>query len=133
MRALLSVSDKSGLISFAKGLVELGFELISSGGTHAALTEAGAPALRVSEVTGADEMLDGRVKTLHPTIHGAILANRNEPAHLEQLSERGITPIDLVVCNLYPFVEAPGVENIDIGGPTMVRAAAKNHDAVAIV
>lgn len=133
MRALLSVSDKSGLVPFARGLIELGFELVSSGGTYAALTGAGLAALSVSEVTGADEMLDGRVKTLHPVIHGGILANRNEQSHMQQLLERDIAPIDLVISNLYPFVAAPGIENIDIGGPTMVRSAAKNHDAVAIV
>lgn len=133
MHALLSVSDKAGLIPFAQGLVELGVELVSSGGTHKALVDAGVVARQVSEVTGADEMLDGRVKTLHPVIHGGILANRSEPSHMSQLDDRGIDPIDLVVCNLYPFVESPGIENIDIGGPTMVRAAAKNHDAVTIV
>lgn len=133
MRALLSVSDKSDLVPFATGLVELGFELVSSGGTHAALTEAGLAAHQVGDVTGAAEMLDGRVKTLHPVIHGGILANRSEPAHMQELVDRQIVPIDLVVSNLYPFVAAPGIENIDIGGPTMVRAAAKNHDAVAIV
>ena len=133
MRAVLSVSDKSGLVPFATALVELGYELVSSSRTHAALTEAGLSARQVSEVTGADEMLDGRVKTLHPVIHGGILANRNEPSHMSQLAERGIAPIDLVVSNLYPFVAAPGIENIDIGGPTMVRAAAKNHDSVGII
>lgn len=133
VRALLSVSDKSGLVAFAQGLVSLGYELVSSGGTFAALTEAGLEARQVSEVTGADEMLDGRVKTLHPVIHGGILANRSEPSHMKQLADRGIAPIELVVSNLYPFVAAPGIENIDIGGPTMVRAAAKNHDAVTIV
>ncbi len=133
MRALLSVSDKTGLVAFAEGLVSLGYELVSSGGTHATLVEAGLDARQVSDVTGADEMLDGRVKTLPPVIHGGILANRNEPSHMQQLADRGIAPIDLVVSNLYPFVAAPGIENIDIGGPTMVRAAAKNHDSVAIV
>ncbi|MEM7096047.1 MAG: bifunctional phosphoribosylaminoimidazolecarboxamide formyltransferase/IMP cyclohydrolase [Actinomycetota bacterium] len=133
MRALLSVSDKSGLVEFASGLVDLGWELVSSGGTHRALVDSGLPARTVAEVTGADEMLDGRVKTLHPVIHGGILANRAEPSHLEQLAERDITPIDMVVSNLYPFIAAPGIENIDIGGPTMVRSAAKNHDAVIIV
>ena len=133
MRALLSVSDKSGLVPFAQELAALGFELVSSGGTYAALTAAGIEARKVSEVTGADEMLDGRVKTLHPVIHGGILANRSEPSHMQQLADRDIAPIDLVVSNLYPFVAAPGIENIDIGGPTMVRSAAKNHDAVAIV
>ena len=133
MRALLSVSDKSGLVPFAQALAELGYELVSSGGTHKALTEAGLDARQVAEVTGADEMLDGRVKTLHPVIHGGILANRNEPSHMEQLADRDIAPIDLVVVNLYPFIASPGIENIDIGGPTMVRSAAKNHDSVAIV
>lgn len=133
MRALLSVSDKSDLIPFARGLADLGFELVSSGGTHAALTAAGLPARKVAEVTGAAEMLDGRVKTLHPVIHGGILANRQEPAHMAELAERDIAPIDIVVSNLYPFVASPGIENIDIGGPTMVRSAAKNHDAVGIV
>lgn len=133
MRALLSVSDKSGLVEFATRLDELGVELVSTGGTHRALVDAGLPALQVAEVTGADEMLDGRVKTLHPVIHGGILANRAEPSHMNQLAERDITPIDLVISNLYPFTEAPSIENIDIGGPTMVRAAAKNHEAVAIV
>jgi len=133
VRALLSVSDKSGLVLFAQGLAELGYELVSSGGTHAVLVEGGLEARKVSDVTGAEEMLDGRVKTLHPVIHGGILANRSEPSHMEQLAARDIAPIDLVVSNLYPFVAAPGIENIDIGGPTMVRSAAKNHDAVVIV
>ena len=133
MRAVLSVSDKSGLVEFAQGLIDLGWELVSSGGTHRTLTEAGLAALKVAEVTGADEMLDGRVKTLHPVIHGGILANRSEASHMEQLAAREIAPIDMVVSNLYPFVQAPGIENIDIGGPTMVRAAAKNHDAVIIL
>lgn len=133
MRAVLSVSDKSGLVAFATGLDALGVELVSSGGTYRALAEAGLVARQVSEVTGAAEMLDGRVKTLHPVIHGGILANRSEPGHMAQLDDRGITPIDLVVSNLYPFTSAPGIENIDIGGPTMVRAAAKNFDAVTIV
>ena len=133
MRAVLSVSDKSGLVEFARGLIDLGWELVSSGGTHGALTEAGLAALKVADVTGADEMLDGRVKTLHPVIHGGILANRSEASHMEQLAQREIAPIDMVVSNLYPFVQAPGIENIDIGGPTMVRGAAKNHDAVIIL
>gem|GEM_PF-367955 len=133
VRALLSVSDKSDLIPFATGLAALGYELVSSGGTHRALTDAGLDARQVGEVTGAAEMLDGRVKTLHPVIHGGILANRNESSHMDQLAERDIAPIDIVVTNLYPFVASPGIENIDIGGPTMVRAAAKNHDAVIIV
>lgn len=133
MRALLSVSDKAGLVPFAAILADAGYELVSSGGTHKVLSEAGLAVRTVAEVTGADEMLDGRVKTLHPVIHGGILANRSLPAHMRQLDERSIAPIDVVVCNLYPFVANPGIENIDIGGPTMVRSAAKNHDAVAIV
>lgn len=132
-RALLSVFDKTGVAEFAAGLVELGWELVSSGGTYRALTDAGLPVLEVAEVTGAPEMLDGRVKTLHPAIHGGILADRSKPEHLATLAERGIAPIDLVVSNLYPFSAEPSVEMIDIGGPTMVRAAAKNHDAVGIV
>ncbi|WP_406676861.1 bifunctional phosphoribosylaminoimidazolecarboxamide formyltransferase/IMP cyclohydrolase [Moorella sp. ACPs] len=140
-RALLSVSDKTGLVDLARGLVELGWELISTGGTARTLTAAGLPVTEVAAVTGFPEILDGRVKTLHPKIHGGILA-RPTPEHLEQLREQGIQPIDLVVVNLYPFRETiarPGVtpeeaiENIDIGGPAMVRAAAKNHERVAVV
>ncbi len=133
MRALLSVYDKTGLTAFARGLADLGWELVASGGTAAALTEAGIASTPVEEVTGAPEMLDGRVKTLHPDIHGAILADRANPVHRSELTERAITPIDLVVCNLYPFRSRPGIEMIDIGGPTMVRAAAKNHAHVGIV
>ncbi|MCU1491469.1 MAG: phosphoribosylaminoimidazolecarboxamide formyltransferase/IMP cyclohydrolase [Acidimicrobiaceae bacterium] len=133
MRALLSVYDKTGLEAFARGLHELGFELVASGKTSRALADAGIPHREVAEVTGADEMLDGRVKTLHPTIHGGILADRSKPEHLEALAERDIDPIDLVACNLYPFRSEPSVEMIDVGGPTMVRAGAKNHDHVAVV
>ncbi len=133
MRALLSVYDKTGLVAFAEGLAGLGAELVASGGTAAALGEAGIAHLEVAEVTGAAEMLDGRVKTLHPSIHGAILADRSKPGHLAALDERGIVPIDLVVCNLYPFAASPSVEMIDVGGPTMVRAAAKNHAHVGVV
>ncbi len=132
-RALLSVYDKAGVVDLARGLVDLGWELVSSGGTAGLLAGAGIPVTEVAEVTGAPEMLGGRVKTLHPLIHGGILADRSEPAHLADLEERGITPIDLVVCNLYPFASDPSVEMIDIGGPTMVRAAAKNHDHVGVV
>ncbi len=132
-RALLSVHDKTGLVPFARGLVDLGVELVSSGGTSTALADAGIPHFSVDEVTGAPEMLDGRVKTLHPAIHGAILADRSKPQHLEQLAARGIGLIDLVVCNLYPFESKPSIELIDVGGPTMVRAAAKNMASVAIV
>jgi phosphoribosylaminoimidazolecarboxamide formyltransferase/IMP cyclohydrolase len=132
-RALLSVYDKDGLVEFAQGLSELGWELVSSGGTAAALADAGLEVLAVEQVTGSPEMLGGRVKTLHPKIHGGILADRSKPEHLQDLERQGIGPIDLVVSNLYPFVAEPSVEMIDIGGPTMVRAAAKNHDHVAIV
>jgi len=140
-RALLSVSDKTGLVEFARGLVELGVEIISTGGTASTLKQAGVPVTYVSDVTGFPEILDGRVKTLHPKVHGGILALRT-PEHLAQLAEHAITPIDLVAVNLYPFRETiarPGVtfeeaiENIDIGGPAMVRSAAKNHRYVLVV
>ncbi|RYD05625.1 IMP cyclohydrolase [Desulforamulus aquiferis] len=140
-RALISVSDKTNLVEFARGLSELGVEIVSTGGTAKALREAGVPVIYISEVTGFPEILGGRVKTLHPKVHGGILALRSEE-HLNQLAEHNITPIDLVVVNLYPFrqtIARPGVtlteaiENIDIGGPTMVRAAAKNHAYVGIV
>ncbi len=133
MRALLSVYDKAGLLDLAHGLSELGWELIASGKTAAALTEAGIPVTEVARVTGAPEMLGGRVKTLHPKVHGGILADRANPGHLADLEAHDIEPIDLVVCNLYPFTSDPSVELIDIGGPTMVRAAAKNHASVGVV
>jgi phosphoribosylaminoimidazolecarboxamide formyltransferase/IMP cyclohydrolase len=133
MKALLSVYDKTGLEEFARGLSELGWELVSSGGTSAALADAGIPFTEVADLTGAPEMLGGRVKTLHPVIHGGILADRTKPDHLEALESRGIGLIDLVVCNLYPFPSDPSIELIDVGGPTMVRAAAKNHDSVGVV
>ncbi|HVF51994.1 MAG TPA: bifunctional phosphoribosylaminoimidazolecarboxamide formyltransferase/IMP cyclohydrolase [Actinomycetota bacterium] len=141
-RALISVSDKGGIIEFARGLVEVGVDIISSGGTAAELADAGLPVTKVADVTGAPEILGGRVKTLHPHIHGGILADRSKPEHMEQLASQGITPIDLVVCNLYPFertIEHPSVkeedaiEQIDIGGPAMVRAAAKNWHSVTVV
>ncbi|TMQ04166.1 MAG: bifunctional phosphoribosylaminoimidazolecarboxamide formyltransferase/IMP cyclohydrolase [Deltaproteobacteria bacterium] len=141
-RALLSVSDKTGLATFARGLVELGFELVSTGGTARTLRDEGLPVTDVAAVTGAPEMLDGRVKTLHPRIHAGILADRRLVDHRRQLIAAGIAPFELVVVNLYPFAAAadrPGitfdelVEEIDIGGPSMVRAAAKNHASVAIV
>ncbi|MBI2460396.1 MAG: bifunctional phosphoribosylaminoimidazolecarboxamide formyltransferase/IMP cyclohydrolase, partial [Candidatus Rokubacteria bacterium] len=141
-RALLSVSDKTGIVELARGLADLGVELISTGGTARALVGAGLAVREVSGLTGFPEMLDGRVKTLHPAIHGAILARRDRPEHLAQLAEQKIAPIDLVAVNLYPFEETarrPGVgfeeviEQIDIGGPTLIRAAAKNHAAVAIL
>jgi phosphoribosylaminoimidazolecarboxamide formyltransferase/IMP cyclohydrolase len=133
MRALLSVWDKTGLEALARGLSGLGWELVSSGGTSRALAEWGIGHTSVEEVTGSPEMLDGRVKTLHPKIHGGILADRSKPTHIADLEANGITGIDLVVCNLYPFRAEPGIEMIDIGGPTMVRAAAKNHAHVGIV
>jgi phosphoribosylaminoimidazolecarboxamide formyltransferase / IMP cyclohydrolase len=141
-RALVSVHDKTGIVDFARGLHELGVELLSTGGTARALREAGLPVRDVSEVTGFPEMMDGRVKTLHPKIHGGILARRDSPEHMAALERHGIPPIDLVVISLYPFeatVAWPGVslpeaiEQIDVGGPAMIRAAAKNHAAVAVV
>jgi len=140
-RALLAVFDKSGVVELASALVEQGVTLVSSGGTAKTLREAGIPVTPVEEVTGSPEMLDGRVKTLHPKIHAGILADRRKPEHEAQLSQHGIEPFELVVVNLYPFREtvASGagpedvIEKIDIGGPTMVRAAAKNFESVGIV
>ncbi|WP_419924299.1 bifunctional phosphoribosylaminoimidazolecarboxamide formyltransferase/IMP cyclohydrolase [Candidatus Poriferisocius sp.] len=132
-RVLVSVYDKTGIIELAQRLVALGWEIISSGGTSAALADAGVPVTPVEQVTGAPEMLDGRVKTVHPVIHGGLLADLSNPGHAKDLAERGIAPIDLVVCNLYPFRSDPSVELIDIGGPAMVRAAAKNHERVGVV
>jgi phosphoribosylaminoimidazolecarboxamide formyltransferase/IMP cyclohydrolase len=141
-RALLSVSDKSGLITFARGLADRGFELVSTGGTAKALESAGLPVVAISDVTGFPEMMDGRVKTLHPKVHGGILARREHVADLDAAAAHGITLIDLVVVNLYPFVETaakPGIkfddliEQIDIGGPSLVRAASKNFRDVLIV
>ena len=133
MRALLSVYDKTGVVELAGGLVELGWDLVSSGGTARALAQAGVPCVEVEAVTASPEMLSGRVKTLHPAIHGGILADRDKPEHLADLAAQGIAPIDLVVCNLYPFTANPSIEMIDVGGPTMVRAAAKNHLHVGVV
>jgi phosphoribosylaminoimidazolecarboxamide formyltransferase/IMP cyclohydrolase len=133
MRALLSVWDKEGLLPFAQGLADLGFELVASGGTAAALDAAGIDHVDVAALTGSPEMLSGRVKTLHPKLHGGILADLSKAEHLADLEAQGITPIDLVVCNLYPFRSDPSIELIDVGGPTMVRAAAKNHAHVGIV
>lgn len=133
MKALLSVYDKTGIEDLARGLSALGWELVSSGGTSAAMTAAGIDHIEVADLTGAPEMLGGRVKTLHPVIHGGILADRSKPDHLDALDRLGIGLIDLVVCNLYPFTSDPSIELIDVGGPTMVRAAAKNHDHVAVV
>ncbi len=141
-RALLSVSDKSGLVDFAQGLAALGWELISTGGTARALRDAGLAVRDVSEVTGFPEMLDGRVKTLHPVVHGGLLARRDVPEHMAALAEHDIAPIDLVVVNLYPFRETAAkagvtpetvIENIDIGGPSMLRSAAKNFASVYVV
>ncbi len=133
MRALLSVYDKEGLVELAQGLSDLGWELVASGNTSARLSEAGIAHAEVADVTGSPEMLGGRVKTLHPKIHGGILADRSKPEHLADLEANGIEAIDLVVVNLYPFSSDPSVELIDVGGPTMVRAAAKNHEHVGVV
>src|SRR5437867_8776323 len=141
-RALLSVSDKTGIVDLARGLSDAGIEIISSDGTAEVIADAGVSVTKVADVTGAPEILGGRVKTLHPKIHGGILADRSKPDHLTQLAEQGIAPIDLVVCNLYPFEHAvahpstkeeEAIEQIDIGGPAMVRAAAKNWHSVAVV
>jgi phosphoribosylaminoimidazolecarboxamide formyltransferase / IMP cyclohydrolase len=132
-RALLSVYDKTGVVDFARSLVELGFEVVSSGGTSAALATAGVEHLSVEDVTGFPEMLDGRVKTLHPRLHGGILADRSKPEHLAAIADHDIVPIDIVACNLYPFSSNPSIELIDVGGPSMVRAAAKNHGAVTVL
>ena len=133
MRALLSVYDKTGLVELASGLRALGVELVASGNTAAALAEAGIDHRQVADVTGSPEMLGGRVKTLHPKIHGGILADRSKPEHLADVADNGIDLIDLVVCNLYPFSSDPSVELIDVGGPTMVRAAAKNFAHVGVL
>ncbi|MFI5053138.1 MAG: bifunctional phosphoribosylaminoimidazolecarboxamide formyltransferase/IMP cyclohydrolase [Acidimicrobiia bacterium] len=133
MRALLSVWDKSGLVDLARGLHDLGWELVASTSTARALDDAGVPVVHLAEFTGFPEMLDHRVVTLHPGVHGGILADRSKPSHLADMEEHGIAAFDMVVSNLYPFNEAPGIETIDIGGPAMTRAAAKNHAWVAIV
>src|SRR5699024_3271809 len=139
-RALLSVSDKDGIVAFAKGLHQRGVELLSTGGTARLLAEQGLPVTEVSDYTGFPEMMDGRVKTLHPKVHGGILGRRGQDDAI--MAEHAIAPIDMVVVNLYPFANtvankdctlADAIENIDSGGPTMVRAAAKNHNDVAIV
>jgi phosphoribosylaminoimidazolecarboxamide formyltransferase / IMP cyclohydrolase len=141
-RALISVSDKMGAAEFASGLVRLGIEVVSTGGTLGALREAGVEARSVEELTGSPEILEGRVKTLHPRLHAALLARRDDPEHLATLEREGIEPIDLVCVNLYPFEETiaggeveeeVAIENIDIGGPTMIRAAAKNHAHVVVI
>ncbi|HEY3011842.1 MAG TPA: bifunctional phosphoribosylaminoimidazolecarboxamide formyltransferase/IMP cyclohydrolase [Gemmatimonadales bacterium] len=138
-RALISVSDKRGVIAFARGLVELGWEIVSTGGTAAALRSGKVPVVEVEQLTGFPELLDGRVKTLHPAIHGALLARRELPEHISALQKHGISPIDLVAVNLYPFQLTiaredasleDALENIDVGGPSMLRSAAKNHESV---
>ena len=142
MRAIVSVFDKRELATFVKGLVEAGLEVYSTGGTMRTLEEAALPVLSITEITGFPEILDGRVKTLHPNVHGGLLAVRSDPGHMEELAANGIEPIDVVVCNLYPFVETvskkgvaleDALENIDIGGPTLIRASAKNFPSVLVV
>ncbi len=141
-RALISVSDKTGVVELAKGLEALGAEILSTGGTAKALREAGVNVLDVAAYTGSPEILDGRVKTLHPKVHGGLLGRRSLPAHVEQMKQHGIGPIDVVVVNLYPFeatISKPdcrfeeAIENIDIGGPSMLRSAAKNHEDVLVL
>ena len=140
--ALLSVSDKTGIVDFAEGLVRAGYQIISSGGTHAVLQAEGIPVMRVSDYTGSPEILDGRVKTLHPKIHGGILAQRDNSSHDLDRKVNRIELIDIVAVNLYPFKETvakpdvtleDAIENIDIGGPSMVRSAAKNYKDVAVL
>lgn len=141
-RALISVSDKTNLVPFVKELTELGVEVISTGGTHKLLQENGIDVIGISEVTGFPEIMDGRLKTLHPNIHGGLLAVRENDEHMAQIEKHGIQPIDLVVVNLYPFKETiskddvtyeEAIENIDIGGPGMLRAASKNHQDVTVI
>ena len=140
--ALLSVSNKSGIVDFAEGLIRAGYTLISSGGTHSVIAAEGIPVMKVSDYTGSPEILNGRVKTLHPKIHGGILAQRGNPLHDLDRQANGIGHIDIVAVNLYPFKEtvakpdvtlADAIENIDIGGPSMVRSAAKNYKDVAVL
>ncbi len=133
MRALLSVYDKTGVVDLAAGLRDLGFDLVASGGTARVLTEAGLDVVDVADLSGFPPMLGHRVVTLHPVVHGAILADRSDPEHVADLERHGIEPFDLVVANLYPFASNPSIELIDVGGPAMVRAAAKNHAAVGVV
>src|SRR5690606_15234141 len=141
VRALISVSDKTGLAELGAFLAEAGIEILSTGGSAAALSAAGVPVTEVGAHTGFPEIMDGRVKTLHPLIHGGILGRRADPAHISAMDAHGIAPIDLVVINLYPFEETVArgadfetcIENIDIGGPALIRAAAKSHESVTIV
>ena len=141
-RALLSVTDKTGIAEFAKGLAERDFEVVSTGGTAKAIRDAGVPVSDISDITGFPEMMDGRVKTLHPLVHGGLLALRDDKEHVAAMDDHGIQPIDVVAVNLYAFRETvakPGVtdeeaiENVDIGGPSMIRSAAKNHRSVWVV
>ena len=140
-RALISVSDKNGIIDFAKDLIELGVEIISTGGTYSVLSKSGLKVKDVSSITGFPEILDGRVKTLHPKVHGGLLGKRNNEEHKKLMKEHDIQNIDLLIVNLYPFEETilnksnyeTCIENIDIGGPAMIRAAAKNHSHVGVI
>ena len=142
MRALISVSDKTGIVELAKELTSLGVEIISTGGTYKKLHEEGIEAIEISDLTGFPECLDGRVKTLHPMVHAGLLAMRSNEEHMKQIERLGVKPIDMVIVNLYPFKQTimkdgvtreEAVENIDLGGPTMLRAAAKNYQDVAVV
>jgi phosphoribosylaminoimidazolecarboxamide formyltransferase/IMP cyclohydrolase len=141
-RALISVSDKRGVQQFAKGLAALGWDIVSTGGTAHVITQAGVEVIPIEAVTGFPEVMDGRVKTLHPAVHASLLARRDLAEHMQELEDRGFAPIDLVAVNLYPFRETVGrpnvkfedaIEQIDIGGPSMLRSAAKNHDAVLVI
>jgi phosphoribosylaminoimidazolecarboxamide formyltransferase/IMP cyclohydrolase len=141
-RALISVSNKKGIVEFAKALHAMGIEILSTGGTAKSLRDAGVPVKEVSEHTGSPEMLDGRVKTLHPRIHGGLLSRRENPKDMEEIKKHGIDTIDMVVVNLYPFEETiaksgvtfdEAIENIDIGGPAMLRSASKNFKDVAVI
>src|SRR3989442_6789116 len=141
-RALISVSDKRGMVELARGLIGLDIEFLSTGGTAKVLAEAGVPVVPVEDFTGFPEMLDGRVKTLHPRIHAGILHRRDDVSHQQAMAAHGLEPIDLVIVNLYPFEQtvarpdcsfAEAIENIDIGGPTLLRAAAKSHADVGVV
>src|SRR5512134_2600346 len=141
-QALISVSDKTGLVDFARGLARYKVRILSTGGTAKLLADNGVPVIEVSDYTGFPEMLDGRVKTLHPKIHGGILGRRDLDSHMQAMQQRDIPPIDLVAVNLYPFEDTvarkdcrleDAIENIDIGGPTLLRAAAKNHGAVTVI
>ncbi|MGL5904315.1 MAG: bifunctional phosphoribosylaminoimidazolecarboxamide formyltransferase/IMP cyclohydrolase, partial [Cetobacterium sp.] len=141
-RVLISVSDKTGIVEFTKKLVSLNYEIISTGGTKKTLDEAGIKTLSISDITNFPEIMDGRVKTLHPNVHGALLCVRDNPEHLKTLKENNIDMIDMVVVNLYPFKETLSkigatheelIENIDIGGPSMLRSAAKNYKSVTVI